>query len=77
MGARTQTLSRTKRGLVVGGEVPSTSDMKDAVRKHTGAEDKLMKVESKEFQSFTSHKMFFYSLDDSTIQFAMVMVMDM
>ena len=62
---------------LAGGKVPSTSDMKDAVRKHTEAEDKLIKVESKKFQRLTSSKMFFHSLDDSTIQFEMAMVMDM
>ena len=60
---------------LAGGMVPCTSYMKDAVKNLTDAEEKPRKVEFKEFfQSLTSNRMFFQSMDDSTIQFEMVMV---
>ena len=54
--------------------VPSTSGMKDVVKNLTVEEDKPRKAEPKEFQKLTSNKMRFHSMDDSTIQFDMVMV---
>ena len=56
---------------LVGGKLPSTSGMKDVVKNLTDAEDKPKKVELKEFQKLTSHKMFFRSMDNSTVQFEM------
>ena len=50
------------------GKVPSTSGMKGLVKTLANAEDKPEKVESKELQRLTSYKMFFRSLDDSTLQ---------
>ena len=59
---------------LTGGKAASTSGTKDTAKNLADAEDEPRNVESKAFQWWTSIKMIFHCLDDSTIHFEMVMV---